>query len=409
MRAFPLSVAVLATVLQLTACDPTTDAVMTAEPGVAQVTLAAKGPQNAGLVAQGQAIFRFDTFGDETFWTDTLQMHTVISTGVSPATALAVGLKVDVDALPAAVRAGIQDGSISLTDPATTVALLGLGAVVGIVGQVDNTTLTRVGVTCALCHSTVDNSFAPGIGARRDGWPNRDLNVGAIIALSPAVSAAQQGVYNSWGPGMYDPRYNLDGLNLPVVLPPAFGLRHVAKETYTGDDDVSYWNAYVAITQMHGHGTFVDPRIGVSVSNPPDLVSAKLPALRAYQLSIASPDAVAGSFDAAAATRGRAVFNGPARCVNCHMGVALSDINAGRLHTGADVGQDPAYALRSVTKRYRATPLRGLWNPPQLTGPYFHDGNATTLQDVVNHYVQLFGLSLTVRQRADLVEYLKTL
>ena len=372
--------------------------------------LPAKGGQSPAALADGKSIFRFDTFGDETFWTDTLRMHEVIRTAVSPATALAVGLKVDADTLPEAVKAGIADGSIPLDAPATTVALLKLGAVVGVVGQVDEGgTLQRVGITCALCHSTVDNSFAEGIGRRLDGWPNRDLDVGRIVSLSPALSDAQKAVYESWGPGMYDPRFNIDGQNVPVVMPPAFGLRHVALETYTGDGPVSYWNAYVAITQMHGHGTFSDPRIGVSVSNPPDLVSSKLAALRAYQLSLDAPAPVPGTFDAAAARRGRAVFAGAARCASCHLGGALTDVNAGRLHSPDAVGQDPTYALRTATKLYRTTPLRGLWHPPQLKGPYFHDGGATTLDDVVSHYEQRFDLSLTERQRRDLVEYLKTL
>ena len=372
--------------------------------------LAAKGGQSPAALADGKSIFRFDTFGDETFWTDTLRMHEVIRTGVSPATALAVGLKVDADALPPAVKAGIADGSIPLDQPATTVALLELGAVLGVVGQVDEGgTLQRVGITCALCHSTVDNSFVPGIGRRLDGWPNRDLDVGRIVSLSPALTDAQKAVYLSWGPGMYDPRFNIDGQNVPVVLPPAFGLRHVALETYTGDGPVSYWNAYVAITQMHGHGIFSDPRIGVSVSNPPDLVSSKLAALSAYQLSLEAPRPVASNFDADAARRGRAVFTGVARCAACHLGGALTDVNAGRLHSPESVGQDATYAQRSATKLYRATPLRGLWNPPQLRGPYFHDGSAATLDEVVSHYEQRFGFSLSERQRRDLVEYLKTL
>ena len=372
--------------------------------------LDAVGSMSPATIAAGKEIFRFDTFGDETFWTDTLRMHEVIRTSVSPATALAVGLKVDADALPAEVKAGILDGSIKLDLPATTVALLKLNAVVGVVGEVDaSNTLTRVGITCALCHSTVNNSFMTGIGSRLDGWPNRSLDVGRIVALSPALTPAQREVYNSWGPGMYDPRFNIDGLNIPVVLPPAFGLRHVKREIYTGDDVVSYWNAYVAITQMHGHGRFVDPRIGVSINNPPDMVSSKLDPLRAYQLSLEAPAPIPGEFDESAARRGRAVFNGVARCASCHLGGALTDVNANRLHAAEEVGQNPAYAMRSVTKLYRTTPLRGLWNPPLLTGPYFHDGNAKTLDAVVDHYVRVFKLSLTAQQRADLVQYLKTL
>jgi cytochrome c553 len=391
------------------ACNPKDDTSFL-QPRLNDHALEARTPFDPATLQQGKTIFRFDTFGDQTFWTDTLRMHEVIRTAVSPKTALSVGLKVDADALPPEVISGIQNGTVDLNSPATTVALLKLGAVVGVVGEVDaNNTLTSVGITCALCHSTVDNSFAPSIGRRLDGWPNRDLNVGAIIALSPALTAAQKAVYNSWGPGMYDPRFNIDGKNIPVVIPPAFGLRHVKREIYTGDGVVSYWNAYVAITQMHGHGHFVDPRIGVDVNNPPDLVSAKLEPLRAYQFSLDAPEPLAGTFDESAARRGRAVFNGVARCASCHLGDALTDVNANRLHTPEEVGQDAAYALRSATKLYRTTPLRGLWHPPQLKGPYFHDGNAATLDAAVGHYVQLLGLTLTSQQRSDLVEYLKTL
>jgi hypothetical protein len=360
------------------------------------------------LIREGKKIFRFDTFGDETFWTDTLKLHRVIRNSVSPAAALGLGLKVDVQALPASVRDALRAGEIDLDDPATTVTLLKLGAVVGLVGKVNRDgLLTRVGTTCALCHSTVDNSFAPGIGRRRDGWPNRDLDVGAIIALSPALTPELRRVYRSWGPGMYDPRFNIDGKNIPVVLPPAFGLRRVDSEVYTGDGPVSYWNDYVAVTQMHGHGRFEDPRIRVSINNPPDLVSRKLRPLRVYQFSLEKP--VARRFDAAAAERGRLVFRGKAGCADCHQGSIYTDVNSGVLHWAREVGQDPAYAHRSATKRYRTTPLRGLWHPPQLKGPYFHDGSAETLRDVVEHYVRHFRLSLTARQKSDLVEFLKSL
>jgi mono/diheme cytochrome c family protein len=375
-------------------------------------------PLDPALVAQGKTVFRFDTFGDETFWTDTLRLHEVIRTGVSPRTALAVGLKVDADTLPAQVKADLQAGSINLDDPAVTVTLLKLGAVVGVIGQVDaNNTLTRVGVTCAICHSTVDNSFSTGIGRRLDGWPNRDLNVGAIVALSPALTAAQKAVYNSWGAGKYDPRFNFDGKNQPVVIPPAFGLREVRQELYTGDDTVSYWNAYVAITQMHGHGRFVDARIGVNVNNtPPERVTtALLMALRHYQFSLEKPAARASDFDAAAAERGRAVFSGAGQCSTCHTGRLFTDVNDGRLHAPAEVASEPepngapSYALRSVTKMYRTTPLRGLFNPPQLQGPYFHNGIAPTLEVVVDRYNTKRNLNLTAAQKADLVQFLKSL
>ena len=401
--------AVLLALIAATACSDSEAPVATTS-GENVEAPDANAAMNPAEIAEGKTIFRFDTFGDETFWTDTLRMHEVIRTSVSPKTALDVGLKVDADALPAAVKAGILDGSVKLDDPATTVTLLKLGAVLGVVGQVDaNNNLTRVGVTCALCHSTVDNSFTTGIGSRLDGWPNRTLNVGAIIALSPALTPRQREVYTSWGPGRYDPRFNIDGKNIPVILPPAFGLRHVKREIYTGDGVVSYWNAYVAITQMHGHGRFVDPRIGVSVNNPPDLVSSKLDPLRTYQFSLETPEPNPNDFDANAARRGKAVFNGVAKCNSCHLGDTYTDVNANRLHTAAEVGQDAAYAERSATGLYRTTPLRGLWHPPQLVGPYFHDGSAKTLADVVTHYVTLFDLRLTPQQRSDLVEYLKTL
>lgn len=359
------------------------------------------------LVARGREIFRHDTYGNETFWTDTLRIHEVIARAVSPRTALAVGLKVDLERLPPDIRRGIAAGTVNLDDPATTVALLGLDAVVGLRARVEGTRLVRVGVTCALCHSTVDNAFAPGIGRRLDGWPNRDLDPGRIIALSPAITPEQRAVYESWGPGMYDPRFNIDGINLPVVLPPALGLREVARETYTGDGPVSYWNAYVAITQMHGHGRFVDERLGIRVNNPPERVAPKLTALRLYQFSLASPRA--DGEDPDQVRRGRALFIGPARCATCHVPPTYTDVNAGRLHEPGEVGQEPAYAERTATKRYRTTPLRGLWRPPLLAGPYFHDGSAPTLEAVVEHYVRVLGLELTTNERADLVAFLKTL
>jgi mono/diheme cytochrome c family protein len=374
-----------------------------------------EAPLDATKVAQGKDIFRFDTFGDETFWTDTLKMNQVVST-IDPTTALAVGLKVDAEALPAAVVQGIQSGAISLTSPATTVALLKLNAVLGVVGTVTSEngqdTLTRVGITCALCHSTVDDSFSKGIGKRLDGWPNRDLDPGAIIALSPAVPEAARAVYTSWGHGKYDPRYNQDGLDGPSVIPPAYGLRGLNRITATGDgSDIAYWNRYVAVTQMGGHGSFMEPRTGVSVTNPPDdLVTAKLPALQEYQLSLEAPAPPAGSYDADAATRGRAVFFGAGTCSQCHSGPAYTDANT-RLHDPSEVvsepepGGMPSYAARSATKQYRTAPLRGLWQHP----PYFHNGSADTLQAVVERYDQKKSLGLTAAQKSDLVQFLKSL
>lgn len=349
-------------------------------------------------IAEGQRIFRYDTFGDEQLWTDRLRMHEVVET-IDPLTALAVGLKVDADALPP----GILD-SVDLEDPATTVALLKLNAVVGVQASVDaDNRITRLGITCALCHSTVDDSVLPGIGHRLDGWPNLDLDPGRIIALSPAVPDAAKAVYNSWGPGKYDPRFNIDGLSTPLVLPPAYGLHGIRNETYTGDGPVSYWNAYVAVTQMGGHGNFRDDRLGIDIVQTPDLVTSKLPALRAYQLSLRTPAPPPGSYDAAAAQRGKAVF---ARdCMSCHVGGNGTDNNSGRLHAPEETGMDGAYAARTANKAYRTTPLRGLWQHP----PYFHDGSAATLEDVVTHYDTVLQLQLSEAQRADLVEYLRTL
>jgi mono/diheme cytochrome c family protein len=367
-------------------------------------------PLDPALVAQGKEIFRFDTFGDEAYWSDTLRMHEVIETGVSPKTALQVGLKVDAEALPPAVQQAIVAGQVNLEDPATTVTLLKLNAVVGLRGTVETTggrdRLVRVGITCALCHSTVDNSFAPGIGKRLDGHPNRSLNVGAIVALSPAVPAALKQVLASWGPGKYDPRINFDGINTPLVLPPAFGLRRVAMETFTAEGPVSYWNGYVAVTQMHGQGSFSDARLGINIVRTPDLVTSKLPALREYQLSLEPPAPPAGSFDAVAAQRGAAIFSGVARCSTCHQPNAqFTDINSGRLHAPAETGMDGRYAARTTQKRYRTTPLRGLWQHP----PYFHDGSAASVEAVVDHYDRVLALQLSAAQKSDLAQYLKSL
>ena len=352
----------------------------------------------AATVAEGQKVFRFDTFGDEQLWTDKLRLHEVVEKSVDPTTALKVGLKVDAEALPPGTLE-----KADLKSPATTIALLKLNAVVGLQATVDaNNRITRLGVTCALCHSTVDNSVTAGIGRRRDGWPNRDLNVGAIIALSPALPADKKAVYNSWGPGKYDPRYNQDGKSTPLVLPPAYGLAEIKNETYTAEGPISYWNAYVAVTQMGGRGNFSDPRLGIDVKHSPDLVTSKLPALRAYQHSLAAPPPPPGSFDAASAARGRQLFD--RSCASCHVGVSGTDNNNGTLHPPADTGVDGAYAARTASKAYRTTPLRGLWQH----APYFHDGSAPTLEAVVTHYNKVRKLGLTSDQQRDLVEFLKS-
>ena len=370
---------------------------------------------------EGRQIFRYDTFGDEQLWTDTLKLHTVVPT-LAPVTALGVGLKVDVQALPPAVVTALKAGTVNVKDPAVTMQLLELNAVVGVIGKVnDSGGLDSIGVTCALCHSTVDDSLMPGIGRRLDGWPNRSLNVGAIIALSPVLTDAQKTLFNSWGPGKYDPRMHaFDGVafiplhdgTFPVVLPPAYGLRQVPFETFTGDGPVSYWNAYVGIGQMGGHGDFSDPRIPLTIDQPPpDLVTPKLKALRDYQLSLKAPEPPPGSFDRVAARRGREVFRGLAGCDSCHTQPAFTDVGKGPrkdepfLHRPAETGMEPVYASRSVTGFYRTSPLAGVWQHP----PYFHDGSAPTLAAVVEHYNKVRSLGLTPAQKADLVEYLKSL
>jgi cytochrome c5 len=375
-------------------------------------------PATGAQPPDGKAIFRFDTVGDEQLWTDVLRMHEVLA-GVSPRTALSVGLSVDVEALPPAVVTALQAGQVNLDDPAVTRQLLELNAVVGVVGKVAGSQIKSIGITCALCHSTVDNSLAPGIGRRLDGWAPRNLNVGAILALSPAL-AGLKAELNGWGPGKYDPRHHFfDGTNivplntptLPVVLPSIFGLQGINFETFTGDGPISYWNSYVGVGQMGGHGNFSDPRLGISIAQTPDLVTPKLPALLAYQLSLKAPAAPAGSFNRQAARRGETLFNGAARCASCHIPPAYTDVNNAPdpsmplLHAPAEVGQDPRYAQRSATKLYRTTPLRALWQHP----PYFHDGSAADLRAVVNHYDRLFGLQLRERQKQDLVEFLKSI
>ena len=373
----------------------------------------------SGAQPDGRAIFRFETFGDEQLWTDTLRLNEAIET-VTPATALSVGLKVDADALPPPVIKALSSGQLDVNDPRVTRRLLEMNAVVGVIGKVADDRIKSVGVTCSLCHSTVDNSLAPGIGRRLDGWPNLDLDVGKIVALAPGFPDALREEFRSWGPGKYDPRHHtFDGtsinlLNTPsltVVIPPAYGLRGVGFETFTGDGPISYWNSYVGVTQMGGHGSFSDPRIGVSVTQKPDRVTPLLPALLEYQLSLEAPEPPPGSFNAAAAARGEQTFNGAARCGTCHIAPTYTDVLNGPspgvplLHGAAEVGANPAYAARSATKQYRTTPLRALWQH----APYFHDGSAADLPAVVNHYDTVLKLGLTPAQKADLVEFLKSL
>jgi mono/diheme cytochrome c family protein len=350
------------------------------------------------LERQGQEVFRYDTFGDEQFWTDTARLHEVIERGIQPLEALGLGLKVDMDKLNLA--------KFVLHNPfgvGGTKELLRENAVVGLRAEFEGKRIKRVGITCALCHSTVDNALLPGIGHRLDGWPNRDLEVGKILAKLPVFTEAQKTVLRTWPKGTYDPRFNFDGKSTPLVLPPAYGLAEVKNETYTSEGPISYWNAYVAVTQMHGRGNFADPRLGVNIVQEPDLVTPKLAALRAYQHSIGAPPWPGALVDAGAARRGKAIFD--ANCARCHVGGHLTDDNAGAMHPPAETGMDAAYAERTTQKKYRTTPLRGLWQH----APYFHDGSARTLDDVVAHYARVLDLRLGGGERRDLREYLKSL
>jgi hypothetical protein len=374
------------------------------------------------MIRDGRETFRYATFGDESWWGGTLQLHQAIEgsnhggvgPGVSPKTALAVGLKVDVDSLPPAVVSAIQSGQVNLNDPATTLSLLQLNAIVGVTGFFNSQgTLGSIGIQCALCHSTVDNSLAPGIGHRLDGWANRDLNVGAIVALAPNLTriATLLGVdvptvvevLKSWGPGHFDAELVLDGkafrpdgTTSAVLIPPAFGLAGVSLHTWTGWGSVTYWNAFVANLEMHGQGTFFDPRLNDAskfpvaaaagfgnVSHSPDQVTSKLAALHFYQLAIPAPPPPADSFDAAAARRGQAVFSGQGKCSSCHVPPLYSE-PGWNLHTPAEICIDSFQADRSPDGRYRTSPLKGLWT--HGTGGYYHDGRFATLAAVVSHY-----------------------
>ena len=392
---------------------------------------------------QGQQIFRFDTFGDERFWSDTLRLHQAVAgaanggvgNGVSPAAALAAGLKVDVDMVPQAILSGIQSGAVNLNDPANTLALINARAVVGVMPAPNG----RVGFTCALCHSTVDNSFAPGVGSRLDGWPNRDLNVGAIVAMAPDLSAIAsllqidqatvRNVLMSWGPGKFDAELFLDGKafrpdgkTAATLIPPAYGLAGVNLHTYTGWGGVPYWNAFVGNLELHGSGVFYDPRLNDATKFPvaaragfgnvrpaagvDDGITSRLPALHYYQLSIPAPAAPAGSFIQRSADSGQALFNGRARCSTCHVPPLFTEPGWG-MHTAEEIGIDDFQARRSPDNRYRTTPLKGAWS--RAKGGYYHDGRFATLRAVVEHYDRVFGLRLSETEMNDLVEYLKSL
>jgi len=397
------------------------------------------------MLAEGMQTFRFDTFGDEAFWGDTLQLHRAIAgaklggvgPGVSPKTALAVGLKVDAEALPQALVDQIKAGAVNLDDPATTLALLKLNAVVGLTGIFNKDgKLQSMGIQCALCHSKVDDSFSPGIGRRLDGWANDDLNVGAIVALAPNLQpvadllgvdvATVLAVLNSWGPGKFDAAlfvdgkvFRPDGKTAATLIPPAFGLAGVNLHTWTGWGSVTHWNAFVANLEMHGKGVFYDPRLNDAaqfpvaaragfgnVRNNPDLITPKLAALQFYQLAIAAPTPPKGSFKQDAAARGEILFNDRAQCATCHVPPIFTE-PGWNMHTAAEIGIDDFQANRAPDKRYRTSPLKGLWTH-QKNG-FYHDGRFATLRDVVQHYNDFFGLRLNEQETNDLVEYLKSL
>ena len=395
------------------------------------------------MLDQGRRIFRYDTFGSEAFWGDALQLHKAIAgennggvgPGVSPKTALSVGLKVDADALPQALKNSLKAGKVNLDDPATTIALLKLNSVVGVTAFTGSDgSVKSMGIQCAFCHSTVDDSLAPGIGRRLDGWANRDLNVGVIVTLAPNLKPftdllgvdveTVKKVLTSWGPGRFDAEldkdgkgFRPDGKQAGTLIPPAFGLAGVNLHTWTGFGSVPYWNAYVGVGEMHGAGTFFDQRLddkdqypvaartGSANTRPEaDRLTPKLAALHFYQLSIPAPKAPAKSFDAAAFGRGKALFDGSAKCATCHVPPLFTE-PGNNLHSPSDIGVDSFQADRSPTHMYRTAPLAGLWSHQK--GGFYHDGRFATLLDVVNHYDDVLKLGLSSTQKNDLVEYLK--
>jgi len=402
------------------------------------------GPALA-MLERGRRIFRFDTFGDEAFWGGSLRLHEAIEgarfggvgPGLSPAAALGAGLRVDAEALSPSTLQAIRRGRVNLNDPAVTIALLEANAVVGVSAKRGRDGgLQSVGFQCALCHSTVDDSVAAGIGRRLDGWPNRDLNVGAIIALAPDLSAVAnllqtdqstvRTVLASWGPGKFDAQLFLDGKafrpdkkTAATLLPAAFGLAGVNLHTYTGWGGVPHWNAFVANLEMHGQGTFLDSRLNdatrfpvaaragfAEVRNDPDLTTSKLPALQFYQLSIPAPKPPRGSFDAQAARAGKAVFEGAGKCATCHVPPIFTE-PGWNMHTAAEIGIDDFQSMRSPDERYRTTPLGGLFT--RQKGGFYHDGRFPDLRAVVDHYNSALSLNLSERQKRELIEYLKSL
>jgi hypothetical protein len=413
------------------------------------------------MLREGRHIFRFDTFGSEAFWGDRLRLHQAIQgsasgggvgPGLSPAMALSLGLKVDVEALPQALVQQIRRGEVDLNNPAVTLTLLRQNAVVGVTGFFNEAgTLRSVGIQCALCHSTVDDSareLCPSsvqpnvgtgcVGRRLDGWPNRDLNIGGIVALAPDLSpfatllgvdqSAVRQVLQSWGPGKFDAELILDGKttnpntgrSAATLMPAAFGLAGVNLHTWTGGwGTVTYWNAFVGNLEMQGKGTFFDPRLNDAAQFPvaaraglgnkrdtPDLITAKLPALHFYQLAIPAPDPVASLFDRQAAQRGEALFNGRAACATCHVPPLFTE-PGWNVHKGSEICIDDFQANRSPDRSYRTSPLRGLF--AHQKGGFYHDGRFATLGDVVDHYNRCRNLGLSATERSDLVQFLLSL
>lgn len=398
-------------------------------------------------IKQGKRIFRHDTFGNEAFWGEQLRLHQAIAgesnggvgSGVSPRTALELGLKVDVKALPKSLRKQLKKGQVDLDAPAVTLALLKLDAVVGVKGDFNHAGQIRsIGITCALCHTQVDNSFAAGIGRRLDGWANRDLNVGAIIAAAPNLSpfatllgtdeATVRTVLNSWGPGKFDAELLLDGKAFrpdgktsATLIPPAFGLAGVNLHTWTGWGSIAHWNALVAVLEMGGQGNFYDPRLNddrkfpiaaangfgnIRVSAEEDRVSSKLPALHLYQLSLSAPAADKDTLNKYAIKRGQALFNGKAQCSTCHVPPLYTE-SGWNLHKPEEIGIDGFQAGRSPDEGYRTAPLKGIWTHHK--GGFYHDGRFATLLDVINHYNEFFNLELQQTEKHDLKEFVNSL
>jgi hypothetical protein len=402
------------------------------------------------LFDEGKKTFRHETFGSEAFFGGKLQLHKALlsaekggmGAGLTPRQALQLGIKADVAAVPKLVLEVLREGAVSLDNPDTTLELLRANAIVGVRGTFDEKdNLVAVGITCALCHSTVDDSFVKGIGRRLDGWPNRDLDVGRIVALAPNLqpiadllsvdTATVKKVLESWGPGKYDALLNMDGKAFrpdgksgATVLPAAFGLAGVNLHTYTGFGSVTYWNAYVATTQMFGQGTFYDARLSRSEQYPiaarrsvgqartlsapsaADRVSDKLAALHFYQLALPAPRPPADSYDPDGAARGEKIFVGKAQCARCHVPPLYTEPGH-QLHSAQEIGIDDFQAGRSPEGKYRTTPLRGLFT--RTKGGFYHDGRFADLSAVVTHYERVLSLSLSDAERSDLLEFLKSL